>query len=413
MFPSRLLTILSIASVLACSDLPPLPIGLEFRGEIPGQCPSQDCADYGLDCGAVVSIRVFSADADPFSSEPPITESCIAINPEDDVCALAGAGLELGALPADRVRVEVAIWNPEDLDTICPEGPMFDLDGLPLTTFDPQPAFGGSTIINAGDENIDLASIELACFDDDPLGVCGTEETTVTARIDDLDTLLFAPALAAVNLRVSVGVPKSQPAKGGGTVFVIDAADDYEIDLARTVPVPGFESLVPATFSDVACLQVLDVAPQSTTAVTCSVFTEALDPLDMVGYLVAKQRVDEVLGVLGEPSFPTSGVVVGRVIDAVGQPSGDTTVTATVPGGGTAQVLYVDEGFTTASEIGPTASHGFFLSTTSPFGSSWTAEHSDGRIEQQASVTGLIEGKVTALVIPLTPGVPSSSSPRR
>ena len=404
MLPARLLA-MGFAPLLllaACGqDLAPLPIGLEFRTELPGQCPSECCSAYGLDCGAVVSVRLFPGDSDPLTSSSPLNESCVRVDSASDLCALKAAGLELGNIPAERVRIEVAIWSPEDVTDACPSGPMFDLGGLPLTTFAPQPAFAGSRVVDAGDGELSLASIELACFDSNPLGKCGGGETDVSADIDDLDTLLFAPALAASNLRVSVGVPEAQPGTEGETVFVIDAADDYALELIRTVPVPEFSATVATSFTDTACLLVLDVAPQSTTAVTCSAVESSEMELQLTGYLVGKPRVDQLLALLGEASFPTSGLVVGRVVDDIMQPSDNVFISAETPGGGLATVLYISEDFTTVSTIGPTASHGFFVSDDAPFGTSWTAQHIDGRREAISPRTGLIQGKVTALVVPL------------
>jgi len=307
----------------------------------------------------------------------------------------------LDALPAKRVRVEVAIWSPEDLDDTCPVGPMFDLGGLPLSTFDPQPAFAGSRIFDAADEGLSFASVELACFDSDPLGQCGGGQTDIVARVDDLDTLLFAPALAAANLQVSVAIPRAQPGGGGDTVFVIDAADDYDLDLTRTVPVPEFGAAVPSSFPDLACILVLDVAPQSTTAVTCTELSGAEPNLELTGYLVGKLRVEQILTTLGEGSFPQSGLVIGRVVDDINQPSAGVTITATTPSGGQAEVLYPSEDFSSFDAVGPTSSHGFFVSRDAPFGTAWSALHSDGRQEERVVRTGLVQGKVTALVLPL------------
>ena len=396
MFPPRLLAVVALAVVGACgAELGPLPIALEFREELPGQCPSDQCSDYGLDCGAVISVRVFPGSSDPLTQAEPLLESCIALDAASDLCALSTAGLQLGDLPAERVRIEVAIWSPEDVNNSCPGGPMFDLGGLPLSTFDPQPAFAGSRVFDAGSESLSLASIELACFDSDPLGQCGGGQTEVTAAIDDIDTLLFAPALAAANLRVSVGVPREQPIEGGETVFVIDAADDFELELTRTVPVPQFAATVSRSFPDIACLQVLDVAPQSTTAVTCTNLGSSSAELELTGYLVGKPRVDQLLGLLGEPTFPAGGLVVGRVVDGINQPTGDVTITATTPTGGSAEILYISDDFLTFGTTGPTASHGFFVSRDAPFGTTWTATHLDGRVQDQAVATGLIQGKVT------------------
>jgi len=405
MLPARLLTMALLGSTLAASlgcgkDLPPLPIGLEFRQELPGQCPSTECNAYGLDCGAVISVRAFPGDSNPSTSETPVAESCVEVAAATDLCSLGSAGLALGNLPAQRLRIEVAIWSPDDVDGACPSGPMFDLGGLPLSTFSPQPAFAGSRVVDVGDDDLALAEIELACFNANPLGGCAGGETDIRAQIDDLDTLLFAPALAASNLQVSVGVPEARAGDGGETIHVIEAADDYSLDLIRTVPVPEFAATVPAAFPDTACLLVLDVTPQSTTAVTCQAVSPSME-LDLTGYLVGKPRVNQLLAVLGEASFPDTGLVIGRVVDNINQPSANVTVSALTPTGGQAEVLYISEDFSSASAVGPTASHGYFVSRDAPFGTQWTALHSDGRREELSPRTGLIQGKVTALVVRL------------
>jgi len=382
-------------------DLAPLPIGLEFRQELPGQCPSDECGAYGLDCGAVISVRAFPGDSDPSSSQMPLAESCVEVAPATDLCSLSAAGLSVGDLPAQRLRLEVAIWSPDDVDNSCPSGPMFDLGGLPLSTFSPQPAFAGSRVVDVGDDDLSLASIELACFNSNPLGGCAGGETDIRAEIDDLDTLLFAPALAASNLQVSVGVPEARSGDQGETIHVIEAADDYPLDLIRTVPVPEFAATVPSVFPETACVLVLDVTPQSTTAVTCQAVSGPLMALELTGYLVGKLRVNQLLGVLGEASFPDTGLVIGRVVDNINQPSADVTLSALTPTGGQAEVLYISEDFLSASAVGPTASHGYFVSRDAPFGTQWTALHDDGRREEISPRTGLIQGKVTALVVKL------------
>lgn len=407
MFSARLLARLGLCAtllgLLGCGeDLSPLSIGLDFRQQVPGQCPNQTCDSYGMDCGAVVSVRVFPGDSDPLTSTAPLAESCVEVPASANLCALTSADLGLREVPAERVRIEVAVWAPEDLQGTCPSGPMFDLGGLPLTTFDPQPAFAGSRIVDASSSELSIAEIQLACFDQDPLGQCGGGETDVFADIDDLDTLIFAPPPAAANLLVTVGSPIAQPGTSGDTIHVIGAADDYLLELTRAVPVPQFSASVPRTFTDTACILVLDLSPQSTTAVTCTSVSSGLARLDLKGYLVGKPRIDGVLAAIGETGFLERGLVVGRVVDDLDQPAAGVTVSAETPTGGQAEVLYIDESFTGANNTGPTASHGFFVSRDAPFGTRWTAEHTDGRREALAPLTGLIQSKVTALVIPLS-----------
>ena len=119
MLPARML---ALAAVLAAcgSDLSPLPIGLEFRQELPNQCPSSDCSSYGLDCGAVISVRAFPGGSDPLMSSEAISESCVILNAASDLCSLSASGLDLGDLPVgqlidDRGNLLIGAIMPFDL----------------------------------------------------------------------------------------------------------------------------------------------------------------------------------------------------------------------------------------------------------------------------------------------------------
>lgn len=75
-------------------------------------CESATCQDYGMSCGAVVSIRILDTEDD----DRIVGSSCQTVPPDDTLCGLAN--LNRGTffnIPPHRLRIELAAWREEVL----------------------------------------------------------------------------------------------------------------------------------------------------------------------------------------------------------------------------------------------------------------------------------------------------------
>jgi hypothetical protein len=366
-------------------------------------CDSATCEDYGMSCGAVVSIRILDTEDD----DRIVGSSCQTVQPDDTLCGLSN--LNRGTffnIPPHHLRIELAAWREEVLvdDPVlagdCPDDDIFDLRGAPLTTYAPQPAFAGADYYDASDGSDSTAEVRLACTDPgqlDEVECSMGSSTEVAVQVDDVQTALDISPEQAANLSVGAAVPRAVPDDGGGTHHVIEAGDTFMLT-PQPGPVPRFTGSTSRELGTTVCAVVLDLAPQSTTAVTCSTVEAGADPLALRGTLVANETLEPILDAMGETSFPEDGLVVGRVFDHTGVPLGEVAIT---PEAGTVEYLAAD-----LSSIGgsQTASSGFFIARDVPFGTAWSAMHTgDGRAQVGTPNAGLVRGKVTALIIRMKP----------
>ena len=366
-------------------------------------CESATCQDYGMSCGAVVSIRILDTEDD----DRIVGSSCQTVPPDDTLCGLAN--LNRGTffnIPPHRLRIELAAWREEVLagDPVlagdCPDDDIFDLRGAPLTTFTPQPAFAGADYYDASSSSDDVADVHLFCTEPEQLDEveCSMESSTVvTVQVDDLETALDISPEQADNLNVGAAVARAVPDDEGGTYHVIEAGDTFT--LAREDgPVPRFTGVTSRELGTTVCAVVLDLAPQSTSAVTCSSVEAGADPVDLRGNLVTNATLEPILDAMGASSFPLDGLVIGRVFDHTGVPLAGVAIDAE---GGTVEYL---DASVTALGGDETSSSGFFISRDAPFGASFSAVHTgDGRTQVGDPVAGLVRSKVTALIIRMEP----------
>ena len=142
----------------------------------------------------------------------------------------------------------------------------------------------------------------------------------------------------------------------------------------------------------------LDLTPQSTASVHCRPAGSPQDRIDLRTVLVGVDTLDQILTAMEEDTFPTQGLVVGRVVDHTGAPLANVTVAADA---GTVEYLNADR----SNLVGNTTStSGFFVATDVPYGSGWTAIHDgDGRREVGDVRGGLVRDKVTAILIRMEP----------
>lgn len=374
-------------------------------------CDSSACSDYGLGCGATLSIRVVDADSlddvatggDAGSPVKEYAKACVALEPADDLCALGEVDLSFDDIPVGTtVQVQVAIWEaPEPgQPATCPED-IFDLQGIPLDRT-PQPAFGGVAFIEAGTDPV--AEVSLACRQPDLVNKSECLRTNrVTVRVDDMQSLVPVRIEDAPSLNVAVGEPRLDTEQDPPR-WVIGPTDSFQMELVQPSPIPPVWNRedVPS-FEESACVLVAGDVAQPTTAVACTTDL-GLEPdgrVDLDGLVLPESVLAQLLAAASIAGFPAEGLVIGRVVDHLGAPLSNVVVMP-VPAGDV-EVLYVDDLRANAAATGPTSSDGFFISRNAPFGTRWEANHIvDDRVQAGIFHAGLIAGKVSVVVIAMT-----------
>ena len=395
------LALLAPACQPSADDLGPFAISFAFDQGPGSQCGSESCSDYGMRCGATLGIRIL----DVADGGRIVADACIEVPPAQTLCGLGNVtSPTFFNIPAHRLRIEASAWRPEVLEAdpelagACPDERLFDVRGEPLETFEPRPAFAGATYFDAGSD-VDVALVPLSCtepgqLDQDECGVVDTTPIRVTA--DDIETALDITTEQAANLTVGLADPREVPDGDGGSVYVIESGDTIPLEPV-VGPIPSFAGETDQELSQ-ACSVLLELTPQSTASVTCQPVADGADSIDVRGVLVSVATLDQVLAAMGTPSFPAEGLVVGRVVDHTGAPLANVDV---MPSEGTVEYLSADRSTLVGND---TTASGLFIARDVPFGASWIAVHTvDGRREDGEVRGGLVEDKVTALLIRMTP----------
>lgn len=355
-------------------------------------CPSATCGFYTTACGAKMSVRLVDAETGEI-----LTSDCVDLEGVD-LCMINEAEVELDAVRPGMSRIEVALWNPDDLiDGRCPTDEIFDNQplGAPKIDYQPQPALGGATYFDVGTEaNV---QVQMACGDYAHLDEA-TCKLVVNARVDDLTTGLFVPRKLASNFDVAAGEPVLE-SEGGDVRWLLGPSELTE--LRQTDPdlaLPRWSGELQQPFDDHACISVFDTSVfQAVASVACVPVVDEISVVELRGLFLAKDTLDKLLQAAVLGSFPEPGLVIGRVVDHLGQ--GVAMVEVTPTGGG---VEYLSEDGTTFLNTSATASDGIFISRDAPFGATWTALHTDdGRVEDGIYEAGLIEGKASVMIIQL------------
>ncbi|HUH02228.1 MAG TPA: hypothetical protein VML75_09535 [Kofleriaceae bacterium] len=386
----------------ACgSDPQPFTIHLSLDTTDLYMCPSAQCSDYGMACGATLGVRI--VDADTLDDEEPreLFERCIAVAAAPDLCAIADVPIAFEEVPTRTLQVQVTIWaaTPPGQIPTCPDD-VFDLRGIPISQ-DPQPAFGGVAFVEAGTDPV--AEVRLACRDPQLINAPACLTTNrVTVRMDDMQTVVPVRIEDARSLNVAVGEPRLDTSIDP-PVWVIGPADQYQMELVDPGPIPPVwnRNEVP-TFSSTACvLSSADVA-QPITAVSCTrdLTLESDGRLDVTGLMLTEEVLGQLLQAANLDGFPPKGLVIGRVVDHLGAPLGGVTVTP-VPDDNV-NVAYVSSTRDSISLFGPTSTDGFFISFEAPFGTQWQASSLDGRMQASDFRAGLITGKASVVIIEMT-----------
>lgn len=364
-------------------------------------CPSAECSDYGMACGATLGVRIVDADTLDDAVPTELFSRCIAVAAAPDLCAIADVPIDFEEVPTRTLQVQVAIWEapPQGELPSCPDD-IFDLRGIPIS-MNPQPAFGGVAFVEAGTDPI--AEVRLACRDPELVNAPACLSTNrVTVRLDDMQTVVPVRIEDARALNVAVGEPRLDTTIDP-PVWVIGPTDQYQMELVDPGPIPPVwnRNEVP-TFSNTACvLSSADVA-QPITAVSCTrdLALENDGRLDLTGLMLTEEVLGQLLRSANLDDFPPKGLVIGRVVDHLGAPLAGVTVTP-VPDEGV-NVAYVNSTRDSISLFGPTSTDGFFISFEAPFGTEWQASSPDGRTQANEFRAGLITGKASVVIIEMT-----------
>ena len=385
-------------------ELGPFAIRLTFDTQL-GGCSSDRCDSYKMTCGARLSVRIVDA-----ANGELLGQVCEPIAASDSACDLGdlppGSNVFFD-LPPRQLRIEVAAWNQSVLDDDpdlagdCPRTDIFDLKGIPLTTFTPQPAFAGAAFFDAASRRTE-AIIPLACTDPFQLDTveCAPPLTQLTTEVDDVERLRPADADAA-SLLVRAAYPRTRivDETTGETETIIDTANAYV--LARESDQGAeFTTLVNEEVSGNVCSLVLEQVPQATATAICGSTTGAA-AIVLESALLPKSVLDELLAAVGLAGFPEEGLVIGRVFDAsTGAPlSGISLLPAGVD---PSQVQYLNSSRT--GTLGDqTFDNGYFIATGVPFGTSWQVSGGAPLSPARELTGGLIRGHVTVLPVPMAP----------
>jgi hypothetical protein len=385
------LAVLAVLALGACNTPTPR-LQLAFAGPPSQACPSTDCAQVEMKCDAVMSIRII----DPASPASPYLSQCVRVAPQhDNMCVIAGVDLDPVKIPVHDLEVQVALYpvaaisaNPINPDVLqCPAKVEYSAaTGFPVEQA-PAPALGGHAFYHPGDTTVtvtlgctDLAAINDSCM--------ASNLITVAATITDFNTrfpVMGGSQGLADRLLVSIGEPRAQ-----GSSFVLDAPDTHPLGRTSDGQPPSWGGEVDYSFNRYVCLEVFEVAGQSTATLRCQQKPSSTR-LELGGVWLAKAQLDELLLALGATEFPEAGLTVGMVIDDVGRPVAGAVVSAT-----TGTLTYPSAAGSGFAGSGTSAS-GIFLSRDAGFGTVFSTGRSGQPMVE--GIGGQVAGRVTVVIL--------------
>jgi len=413
---------LLMLALVACST-PPLKLDLAVSQSSDKSCNATTCTGVPMQCDAIASIRIL----DPAQPSAPYISQCQRI-PRDakaDLCALAQLDLRQDIpLPEQTLEVQVVIYQADQIpldpmthDPICPterEGLSFDVaTGFPtgpIAMQDPSipskidlitPAIGGRGFWHPGDASV---VVSLACNDLETLNApsCkGTDMITATAVVNDFDQAMSVAVMVADKLTVRIGEPKLVP-NSTDIDFALTPAESQVLDRTVIKPVPAWGAPITLSFAKTACIEVLEDRAQATATVTCKVIPAGATTIDITGIRLAKESLDNILTGLGTMALPEHGLTIGVVLTYLGVGAPNQIVTATPPTGGQPTIEYIaDDRKTIVPGATQTQfSSGLFLSRDAPYGTTFSTQN--GQLGAVTAVGGLVDGKVTIVVLQLS-----------
>ncbi|MDB4959953.1 MAG: hypothetical protein JWO36_7522 [Myxococcales bacterium] len=407
-----------LAFAAGCGNSPPFALRFRLTQGKTEACITQaggvqatTCDQITMPCEAVVSIRIVP----PGDPTVPYISLCKTLS-RRDVCGIAGVTLPQPAspVPEQRLLVQMAVYPrfklPTDMatgDPLCPANVAYAADGFPVTqdlpcdntVTDPDladfcwptPAIGGTAYYTPGDPEtiVDLGCSNLDAFMD-PICV-SKQDTIVTASVSDFDTPGFSVSQGVADLlSISVGEPKPL-----ASAFALNVADVVPLPRFGIVP-PSWSGHVSLPLVQSACLEIKDETPQSTSTIACRKLQSPMhDTLDVPGVRLSKQSLDQIIKTINTEQATTlppftldKGLVVGIVLDNLGNPVANNVVVTDVPG--TIEYLSADR---THFVTGGTSSSGIFLSKDIPYGTNFTTVGSAAATA--TGFGGLVNNKVS------------------
>ena len=394
------------APLAACGgnqDLGPFAIRLSFDTTI-GGCQFDRCDMFGMSCGARLLVRIVDANTGEV-----VSQACEAIPAAETACSLGdlppGANVFFN-LPPSMLEIEVAAWSQAALDADpdlagdCPDEDIFDLRGVPLASFTPQPAFAGAAFFDAGSSETE-AIIPLACTDPTQVNTadCAPPLTQLSTAVLDLERLRDAEP-DADTLLVRAAPPRTRivDEMTQETETVIETADAFVLD-RENLGTADFSTIVDDEITGTLCSLVLEVTPQATTSAICGPVPFGSADIAVESAFLSKAVLDELLAAAGLVGFPEEGLIIGRVFDqATGTPVPNVSV---LPSGfDPALVQYLNSSRT--GTIGnQTLDNGYFIATGIPFDTGWAVSGAAPMIPARELRGGLIRGQVTIMTVPL------------
>jgi hypothetical protein len=376
-----------VVGIVGAGCAPPPPLSLHFViSDDPSQsCPSTSCSQVAVRCDAILSIRILVPD-DPTA---PYVSVCEPVTGRRDLCSIAGIDLPADAtVPNRTLEVQVALYPataiPSDPVTgklICPSDLQFSPSNL-VVAVDPTPAVAGRAFYHPGDAEtvVALGCPDLSLVNAD--SCVGANKTLINATADRFTVSAGEPR-ATIN-------PSTQQ-----TQYILGPTEATVLDRTVFGPVPAWSADLSTRFATSACLEVLEDGAQSTTSVTCRAATPAATRVDLRGLRLAKATLEQLLVALALPRFPDDGLVVGMVVDYLGNPAPGVVIH---PSAGTVQYLSADR--TTTTGLTATTVSGIFLSRDAPYRATWVTQTS-AAAQLGVGFGGLIAGKATIVVLQL------------
>jgi hypothetical protein len=391
--------IAAIVMLAACGpDSTPFQIQFDLQRGDSYRCSSDSCALIGMSCDAAMLIRIVDA-ADEGVSH---LQQCEYIEANGELCQLGTVQLDPADIPNHPVRIQVAVWSQDEIASYnpalraareCPSMSFEPISGEP--TLKPSPALWGQAYFDVGSNGVARVTLNcgnVATLDTDACR--GSGMIHVTANVYDFNALISVPQQDVDNLTVEMGEPDLS-----STTLQMEDIDPLELTFAGTVS--QWEGDRPQGFLESACVRVFGNELQAARTLRC-VPVDAAEAADgellTRGIFVDSATIDTIEAAVG--GFPMTGVVIGRVLDAGGNPAAG----ATVASSGTGSIVYLSDDMTTTVP-NMTSASGVFVSKdiryyTGPVPTNWTATLGD--IEPvETAIGGTVDGNVTIVLIQL------------
>jgi hypothetical protein len=360
-----------------CADDPPIKIRYKITDGAAQNCPGS-CSNISVSCDAVLSVRIVDPAVDPTKPKATLVSVCERLSGVRSLCEMSRVRLPADlTLPQRRLAIQVALYNADEVtspsgDLECPTDLPFDANNFASPSRH-QPAVAGRGWYHPGDAE---TVVELGCADLTVVNTpaCrGEDKVHVTASADDFDTREFLQPLTADKVTMSVAEPVARlDSVTQQTVHVMPNPSPIR-NLNR---VPGslpaaWSAEIPLRVVEAACVELLEDTAASTRTLTCKRVSASENAIDLRALRLSRSTLAEVLTAIGETEFPQHGLVIGMVVDRLGNPTSNVAVR---PSAGSVQYLGTNREISGTS----TSSKGIFLSRDTPFNTSWTAPGTSG-----------------------------------